>query len=78
MTRRYGGSADSPKSTSLLQRSPREHAMPAVDAENSVKKRYTTPELKVHGTLTDLTLMRFNWHPRRPGNWADDPINNVS
>ena len=51
--------------------------MPAPDSEKQ-KKPYTTPRLTVHGALADITLMRFNWQPRRPGDWKDDPIGNVS
>jgi hypothetical protein len=53
--------------------------MLASDAENRAKKPYTTPRLTLHGTLTDITLMRFNWHPRRPGDWTeDDAVDSVS
>jgi hypothetical protein len=54
--------------------------MPALDSDNGEQQKqpYTTPHLTVHGSLTDITLLRFNWHPRRPGDWKDDPIGNVS
>lgn len=30
------------------------------------KKPYTTPRLTIHGTLDEITLMRFKW-PKPPG-----------
>ena len=50
-----------------------------MDAHGSAsgdKKRYTTPTLTVHGTLKDITLLRFNWNGRRE--WGQDPVDNVS
>jgi hypothetical protein len=50
--------------------------MVAHDGAEGDKQRYTTPKLTVHGTLKDITLMRFNWQGRRE--WPDEPIVNVS
>jgi len=50
--------------------------MAAHDSASSDKKRYTTPMLTIHGTLKDITLMRFNWNGRR--DWGEEPIGNVS
>jgi hypothetical protein len=48
----------------------------AHDSAGSEKLPYTTPKLTIHGTLQDITLMRFNWQGRRE--WPDGPIVNVS
>jgi hypothetical protein len=50
--------------------------MASHDGEEIDKKRYTTPKLMIHGTLKDITLLRFNWHGHRE--WDGDPIDNVS
>jgi hypothetical protein len=50
--------------------------MLAHESEAGDRRHYTTPVLKLHGTLKDITLLRFNWHGRRE--WGEDPINNVS
>jgi hypothetical protein len=46
------------------------------DASTRDKQRYATPRLMTHGTLKDITLMRFNWQGRRE--WGEDPVVNVS
>lgn len=42
----------------------------------SDKKRYTTPNLLILGTLQEITLLRFNWHGHRE--WGEDSIGKVS
>jgi hypothetical protein len=38
------------------------------------KKPYTRPKLTIHGTLAELTLMRFKW-PTPPGQGATGTTN---
>lgn len=47
------------------------HAMPTLDDVRNSKRLYTAPQLTVHGTLTEITLMRFKWPDR--GDWSQDP-----
>ena len=45
--------------------------MAAPDNAVSDKRTYTTPRLTIHGTLKEVTLMRFPWPER--GEWPRDP-----
>lgn len=50
--------------------------MRTLDDVGKTKRLYTAPQLTVHGTLTDITLMRFKWPDREGGGGPD--VCNVS